>query len=224
MLWKLKNRLLQPILWGNMRSVTPKSRNFGVQRGTPVDRYYIEGFLEEHKSDIRGFGLEIASDAYLRRFGGSAIERTDVLSIAAGPGVTIVGDMTLPETLPSEQYDCIVLTQTLQFIYDFRGALDSIFAALKPGGVLLITVPGISQISDFDLKQSGDFWRFTHAALSRLLAEYVPADHLTVKSYGNVLAAVSFLHGVSREELRDKELDYLDNHYEVTVAGRAVKP
>jgi hypothetical protein len=32
----------------------PISRAFGYDRGTPIDRYYLDRFLDEHNGDIRG--------------------------------------------------------------------------------------------------------------------------------------------------------------------------
>jgi hypothetical protein len=36
------------------------------------------------------------------------------------PGATIVGDLTRADHIPSDSFDCVNLTQTLQFIYDVR--------------------------------------------------------------------------------------------------------
>src|SRR6185295_19533730 len=102
-------RILRPTQWGDFRSLEPKSRHYGVDRGTALDRHYIEGFLESHKSDVRGVVLEVASDAYAQRFGADRIGKTEVVSIVAGEGVTIVGDLTDPNTLPKDHYDCIIL-------------------------------------------------------------------------------------------------------------------
>lgn len=213
--------MLRPTQWGDFRSLEPKSRHYGVDRGTALDRHYIEGFLASHKSDVRGVVLEVASDAYARRFGESRIERTEVISIAPGAGVTIVGDLTKAETLPRDHYDCIILTQTLCFIYDARAALVNCHAALKPGGVLLMTVPGICQISSFDDTLSGDYWRFTTASVQKLLdGIFARAD---VRAYGNVLAATAYLHGIAKEELSAAELDHEDREYQLIIAARAVR-
>lgn len=214
-------RLLDPADWGSFRSLEPKSRHYGIDRGTALDRHYIEAFLEEHAGDVRGVVLEVASDAYARRFGGSRIERTEVVSIVAGPGVTIVGDLTSATTLPRNHFDCIILTQTLCFIYDAKAALQSCHDALRPGGVLLLTVPGICQISSFDDGLTGDYWRFTAASTRRLLGEVFPS--VDVRSYGNVLAAVAYLHGIAKEELTPEELDHHDPEYPLIIAARAVK-
>jgi len=47
----------------------PISDCYGYDRGTPVDRIYIEAFLDRHCDDIRGHGAEVKTDGYLRRFG-----------------------------------------------------------------------------------------------------------------------------------------------------------
>ena len=214
-------RLLRPTEWGDFRSLEPKSRHYGVDRGTALDRHYIEKFLESHQDDVHGVVLEVASDAYARRFGGKRIESTQVVSIVAGPGVTIVGDLTSPDTLPRDRFDCIILTQTLCFIYDTKAALRSCHDALKPGGVLLMTVPGICQISSFDDGLTGDYWRFTAASARRLLGEVFAV--VDVRSYGNVLAAVAYLHGIAKEELTPEELDHNDREYQLIIAARAVK-
>lgn len=214
-------RALDPMDWGGFRSREPKSRHYGTDRGTALDRHYIELFLAEHATDVQGVVLEVASDAYARRFGGPRIDRIEVVSIVAGPGVTIVGDLTSPATLPANHFDCIILTQTLCFIYDVKAALASCHAALRPEGVLLLTVPGICQISSFDDSLTGDYWRFTVASTQRLLDEHFPAA--AVRSYGNVLAAVAYLHGIAKEELTPEELDHHDREYQVIVAARAVK-
>lgn len=213
-------RLLRPTDWGDFRNLEPKSRLYGIDRGTALDRHYIESFLAAHANDIRGVVLEVASDAYARRFGKP--DATEVISITDGPGVTIVGDLTSPTTLPRVHFDCIILTQTLCFIYDAKAALANCHAALKPGGVLLMTVPGICQISSFDDTLTGDYWRFTTASVQRLLSEesFARAD---VRSYGNVLAATAFLHGIASEELTAEELDHEDEEYPVIVAARGVK-
>jgi SAM-dependent methyltransferase len=134
-----------------------------------------------------------------------------------------VADLSRGEGLPSEAFDCIILTQTLQMIYDLRTPLRLLWDALKPGGVLLATVPGISQISRFDMDRWGDYWRFTTLSARRLVEEAGPLD-VTVKAYGNVLAAVAFLHGLAAEELREDELNWPDPDYELLIAIRAVKP
>ena len=83
---------------------------------------------------------------------------------------------------------------------------------------------GISQISRYDMDRWGEYWRFTSLSARRLFEEvFLPAD-VTVRSYGNVLAATAFLHGVAEGELRRDELNYHDPDYEVLITVRAIKP
>jgi glycosyltransferase involved in cell wall biosynthesis len=224
-LWQ--HRYRPPVGWvrfGSLRRVTPVSSHFGYDRGQPIDRYYIEGFLARHAVDVRGRVLEIGDDSYTRKFGGSRVEVSDVLHVTAGnPQATIVADLTSADHIPSSAFDCIILTQTLHLIYDVRSAAQTLYRILKPGGVLLATFPGISQISR---DEWGDhwYWALTTMSARQLLEEYFPAANVRIEAHGNVLAAISFLHGLAAEELRQEELDYRDPSYEVLIALRGVKP
>ncbi len=215
---------------------TPTSEYFGFDRGTPVDRHYIEAFLSRFGSSegyatgaIRGRVLEIGGREYVDHFGGSepgpgAVTRVDVLHANdANPEATIVGSLEDPACLPANTYDCIICTQTLHVIYDFRAALRSMHAALAEGGVLLLTVPGITRSCTPDRDEWGDWWRFTGSSVRRLLEETFRAEDVFVESYGNVLSAVSFLHGLAAEEMRASELAARDIDFEVIIAARAIK-
>jgi ubiquinone/menaquinone biosynthesis C-methylase UbiE len=135
---------------------------------------------------------------------------------------TIIADLTQADHIPSETFDCIILTQTLQLIYDVRAALKTLHRILKPGGVLLATFPGITQISHSEWVDSW-FWRFTSSSARQLFKEFFSATHIQVESYGNVLTASAFLYGLAVEELHQEELDYRDPDYEVSITVRAVK-
>ena len=209
---------------GALRRTTPIDRTFGFDRGQPIDRVYIDQFLSAHAGDIRGHVLEVAGDAYTRRFGQQRVTRCDVLHVEAGhPGATIVADLADAGGIASDTFDCIICTQTLQHIYRVADVIATLHRVLKPGGVLLMTVPGISQISRFDMDRWGDFWRFTTLSARRLCEErFLPAN-VSVEAYGNVLAAVGFLHGLAAEDLRPEELRHRDADYELLIAARAVK-
>jgi glycosyltransferase involved in cell wall biosynthesis len=212
------------VRFGSLRRLTPISRAFGFDRGLPIDRYYIERFLSAHAADVRGDVLEIGDDTYTRRFGGDRVTKSDVLHVSEGnPKATIVGDLTRAEYIPPESFDCVILTQTLHLIYDVRAALKTLYRILKPGGVLLATFPGISQISK-DCWREYWCWGFTHLSARRLFEEVLPAANVSVEVSGNVLTAIAFLHGLAAEELRQEELDYRDSNYEVSIMVRAVKP
>lgn len=213
------------VRFGSLRRVTPISRGFGFDRGRPIDRYYIENFLARHRDDIRGHVLEISEDTYTRNFGGDRVTKSDILHVSAeNPEATIVADLTSADHIPSEVFDCIIFTQTLQYISDVRAALKTLYRILTPGGALLVTSHGISQICRLDTESWGEWWRITRLSAQRLFEEIFPPDHVRVHCYGNVLVAVAFLHGLATAELTKAELDYHDPDYEMLITVRAVKP
>jgi len=213
------------VCFGDLRRITPISREFGLDRGQCIDRYYIESFLSHHASDINGHVLEIGDDSYTRRFGGGRVSRSDVLNVRPGEAkTTLVADLADAQNIRSDTFDCIVVTQTLQFIYDVRAALGHLHRILRPGGVLLTTVAGISQISRYDMERWGDYWRFTTRSARQLFEEWFPSANVEVQAFGNVLVAVAFLEGLATAELRREELDHKDPDYETLITVRAVKP
>jgi SAM-dependent methyltransferase len=212
------------IRWGSLRRLNHISTVFGFDRGQPIDCYYIETFLKRHNADIHGRVLEIGDSSYTRKFGGDRVTHSDVLhAIPGNPQATLVGDLATGEGIPKETFDCMILTQTLLFIYNVSEATANCYAALKPGGILLATFPGISHISRYDMDRWGDYWRFTTLSAKRLFGEVYQPENVAAQSYGNVLTAIAFLHGLAAEELRKKELDYHDPDYEVLITARAVK-
>jgi SAM-dependent methyltransferase len=207
---------------GDLRRTEPISRRWGTERGRPVDRYYVDAFLDAHRADITGHTLELGNSIYTDRFG-SGVTTKDVLHVEEGhPGATIVGDLTTGAGCPSDTFDCILLTQTLHEIFDVPAALRTLRRMLVPGGVLLATVPGISPIIHPDAERWGDYWRFTTLALERLFREAdLPAE---IRSHGNVLAATAFLYGLASRELTPSELDTQDPDYQLLLTIRAVRP
>jgi SAM-dependent methyltransferase len=211
------------VSFGSLRRLTPISSHFGFERGLPIDRFYIEAFLADCAQDVRGVVLEIGDNSYTLRFGSGRVTTSEMLNLEDSPAATIVADLTKADHLPSDCYDCIILTQTLHFIYDFRAAVRSVHRLLRPGGVLLATFPGITHTTD-DPSSSPRSWSFTPFSAQRTFAEYFPAAAVQVRSFGNVLAAASFLYGLSAGELTKDELDYHHPGYDLVIAVRAVKP
>ncbi|MEX6689659.1 glycosyltransferase [Danxiaibacter flavus] len=212
--------------FGSFKRTTPYSRDFGFDRGGAIDRYYIEGFLEENSGDVKGRVLEIADNHYTYMFGKGKVVVSDVLHLHRDhPGATIAGDLSKADEIPipDNQFDCIILTQTLHFIYDYEKAIQQCHRILKPGGVLLITVPGISQIDAGGWKDNW-LWSFTARSMKLIFAKNFNSPDVTIESYGNVFSATAFLWGLGLSEVKDTGLlDEKDSCYQVTVAVRAVK-
>jgi len=200
-------------------------RRYGLRVGRPVDRFYIERFLERHAADVRGRTLEVLDDTYTRRFGGDRVTEAAVVDLdPANDRATIRGDLETGEGVPREAFDCFVLTQTISITYDFNGALDTAHAALAPGGVLLLTVPGISHQADPGGELYADHWRFTWRAIARLLGERFGEQNVIVGADGTVAACAAFLYGIPAAELDPALFDPHDPDYEMVVWARAVKP
>jgi hypothetical protein len=216
------HRWYRPAWLGTLRRTTPLSDEWGIDRGTPIDRHYIERFLAEHRSDIRGIVLEVRDGSYTGRFG-REVARCDVLDIdPANPQATIVADLAAADVVPAETFDCFVLTQTLQFIYDTQGAIGHARRILRTGGVLLATVPAVSRVAPRRGRDT-DCWRFTALACSRLFGDVFGARNVTVRAYGNVLTGIGFLAGIAAEELTARELAEDDPYFPLVVTVRAVK-
>jgi SAM-dependent methyltransferase len=214
----------KPVDLCDLRRLAPIDPGFGLGRGKPIDRHYIERFLQRHACDISGVVLEVASDDYIRRFGEDRVRDTQILHAdSSNPRATLVADLADTDGLPQSRFDCFICTQTLQYVYQVHDAVAGIHRLLKPGGVVLLTVPGITQISPYDRDRWGEYWRFTPQSVQRLLCECFDEDAVEVEGHGNVLASIGFLQGLACEDLTEAELDHVDDRYPMLVTARAVK-
>ena len=224
-----RNRLLAVpetghVRFGDLRRVEPFARHFGTDRGQAIDRHYIEAFLESRSADIRGHVLEVGDDSYTRRFGGQRVTQTDVLNIdARNPRATIVADLQDAPQIPDDRFDCIILTQVLHLIYEPRSAVRTLHRILRPGGVLLLTTPGLCQVPHGTVWAHTWYWSFTQLATSRMLEESFGEGRVAVESSGNVLSATAMLYGLAAEDLATSDLGVHDPDYPVIITARAQK-
>ncbi len=208
---------------GDLNSVTPVSTEFGYDRGGPVDRYYIENFLNNEAKSIHGRVLEIGDNEYTLKFGKENVIKSDILHVNdKNPNATIIGDISYAPQINDNSFDCIVLTQTLHLIYDFKQALATCYRILKPGGALLLTVPGITPIDHGEWKETW-YWSFTDKALKKLFEEIFITGKAEINSFGNVYAATTFLHGLGLPEVSTEKLDHRDPHFPVINTVKAIK-
>jgi len=214
-------RALRRPRWGNLRRNRPLSEQYGSDRGTPVDRIYIESFLSEHRDVIRGRVLEVKDSGYTQRFGGEAVVDAQVLDITpTNRRATIIADLGAPGSLPQAKFDCCILTQTLQCVHDPAWGLRNAWDALKPGGSLLITIPVAAKVEPaYD-----DFWRWTPKGFHQLLQTCLPDADATIESRGNFLALIAYLYGMAAEDLETDELLREDPEYPVIVTAHLRKP
>jgi glycosyltransferase involved in cell wall biosynthesis len=211
------------VRFGDLDRVTPVSSDFGFDRGKPIDRHYIELFLDKQSDRIVGRVLEIGDDRYSKAYGGSRITQQDVLHILdVGPPVTLTGDITVPGALPDKAFDCMIITQTLQFIFDVDLAVKALHDALRPGGTALVTVPGITPVNRGMWKDMW-YWSFTTNAAFKLFARRFGAHNVHIECFGNVYAATAFIQGLCTLDVDIRKLEPVDEALAVIVAVRATK-
>lgn len=220
---KAKFRENNPINWHNLRVLEPTSRLFGFDRGTPIDRIYTDDFLSKNRHYIKGVVCEIAESTYSKRFD-SGVKKFEILHYANdNPKATIIGDLTKYDDLPKDYLDCFICTATLNFIYDYKKAIRGIYSMLNRGGVALVSVCGLTQISRYDYERWGDYYRFCDMGIRRDFEEVFGAQNVEVEVYGNVLAAIAELHGISAEELSKDEIMHKDSDYQILITLVAKK-
>src|SRR6185437_13370800 len=207
----------------DFESVYPVSDFYGDDRGTPVDRYYIDGFINDTRYRIRGRVLEVAENTYSRQYG-SGLDSMDVLHYEQGtPGATLIGDLSSPGTLPEDRFDCFICTQTIHVIYNYMDAIRGARRLMRPGGVLLCTLSGIAQVSRYDMDRWGDYWRFTTLSAKRSFGEVFGEAQVSVDYGGNCYAAINFLRGIALEELDKEKLAIKDPNYPIVISIIATK-
>jgi SAM-dependent methyltransferase len=210
--------LFQP----KIHCLKPVSNNYGSDRGGSVGRYYIDMFVEMNKSVIRGNCLEVLNNDYTQKWG-TKVTKSDILDIdISNAKATIIGDLRKLNNIPDNTYDCIILTQVLQYIDDLDSSIRESYRILKTNGTLLITLPSVSRIDPLT-GVAGDFWRFTEASAKYLFEKVFDKKKLEIDSWGNVYACSNFLYGFSWHELSKKDLDFRDKNFPLIITIKATK-
>jgi SAM-dependent methyltransferase len=201
-----------------VRNLKPISNKSGFDRGTPIDRYYIDKFLSAHKDVVRGRCLEIHDDFYIRKFGGDKVTASDVLDIdTANKQANIYGDLKNVSNIADNVYDCLMITHTLGLIDDYDAAIREMHRILKPGGSLVAVVTIAGSTGKYD------HWRFTENSLRYAFGKYFKQDAMQIQTYGNVLVGQAHWIGLATEELTTEELDYHDPQFAIMAAMVARK-
>lgn len=200
----------------------PVSRRWGFDRGTPIGRFYIDRFISQHADDIQGDVLEIKSGRYTKCHAKGDGKR-DVLDIdTSNQDANIYADLSAADIVPSNTYDCFILTETLQFVFRLEDAARHCYRVLKPGGVLLVSVPTIAPI-DNELAEV-ECWRFTPFSCRSLFEAHFGPANVQVRVYGNFATCIAGLSGAATEELPKEFVDQVDLKYPQGILIRAKKP
>ena len=212
--------------FGHLKRLTPISPIFGIDRDLiSVERYYIEAFLKSHQGDIKGRVLEMGEPLYTDKFGGQNVIKSDVLNYVDGnPQATIIADLTDAPQIDDDLFDCIIITQTLQMIYQVDKVIETLHRILKPGGVVLATSHGITKVARREgIDDWGEYWNFTTQGSRKLFGDVFGRANTDVTSYGNILTTIASLHGLAAREIDAADLDHNDPDFELLVMVRAVK-
>jgi hypothetical protein len=209
--------------WGNLRRLQQFSRDhFGFDRGTPIDRYYVDQFFQQHRDAITGDVLEIDKDMYAGQYGHD-MRKVDTFDIEPDPDwpPTFVCDLAHSEDiLPSEAYDCVLLPCTLSVLRELGPCLRNALRVLRPNGVILASGATTMPLNTED----GDYWHHSPAGWREFLPSVWPGCEIVVEGYGNCLAVAAANLGLVVEDLTPKELDYYDPILPVTTTVFCRKP
>lgn len=221
-------RWLRP-RWAYLLSHSPGpiSSFVGNDRGTPIDRVAIEGFLAHHRKRVRGQVLEVKDRNYTTRFGApGSVTRSDVLDInRENAEANVVDDIRSLATIRDGTYDCFIVTQVLQYVDDLDAAIRSIRRVLVPGGSAIVTVPTLGKLDGQEDRVSGHYWRLTPDSARHLFSKHFgsdPAD-LEIHAWGNARLAAAFLSGLCVEDLSPRTFASYDPHFTCGVLLRATR-
>ncbi len=198
--------------WGNLRRVTPISANYGFDRGTPIDRYYVDKFFTARRHRISGRVLEIQTRDHTRKYG-AAVTVSDTLDISPEFRPTYQCDLASASMVADGSYDCFLLPNTLPFLENLDAALREARRIVRRGGTILATVPAFVPLTP----DVADYWHASADGWRLVAARIWPDCDTTVESHGNCLAAAAAMYGIAAEELTGAELDAADPRYPVLV-------
>ena len=203
---------LERPVWGNLRRTSPISPSYGFERGTPIDRFYVDRFLSARRALITGRVLEIQTTDHIRRYG-MDVAKADTLDINPAFNPTYCCDLARADIVPTGQYDCFLLPNTVCCVRDLDAALGHARRIVRPGGVILVTAPGFvpltPDVTEYWLA-SADGWRV-------IAGRVWPDCDVSIATHGNCLAALAAMHGIAVEELTAQELELTDPRYPVMV-------
>lgn len=210
----------QYFLFPVKKNVKPLSSKFGFDRGTPVDRYWIESFLSKNKKHIKGRVLEVTDNEYTKKYGQN-VTKSDVLDIdKSNKLANIHADLrNLKGNIKDNTYNCIILTQVLGLVDDYDAALKEIRRILKPGGTLLFTGHSFSRL----WRVEHEYWRYTPASTKYIFGKHFGEKNIKIYTYGNALAGQAYWVGAAQNELTKEELEYKDPNFPCLVGARVVK-
>jgi SAM-dependent methyltransferase len=132
-----------------------------------------------------GSGGEIASRINRTLVAESVDVQLFSIDIAPIRGPDVIGDVCRTP-FPDECFDIVCLMEVLEHVYDPPQALVEIYRVLKPGGVLIFSVPFVFPLHDLPF----DYFRFTKHGIELLLRDYDQVDIIERNNYGEAIAVL----------------------------------
>jgi hypothetical protein len=203
--------------FGNFKRLIPFCPDYGYSRGTPIDRYYLNRFIEEIRDEVTGNTLEIGGAKQNQQlYGFSRANPYRALDMKAKTGVDIVGDVHNPDLCRNNSLDSIIIFNVLEHCERPWVVVDNIHNWLKERGKVFCMVPTAQRIHG----APNDFWRILPDAMGTLFSKF---SALKLLSYGNPITTISSLMGIAAEELSREDLESLNNEYPVATCVVAQK-
>ena len=198
-------------------SCKPVGKLYGIDRGGSIVRYYIDDFLKKNMAHITGNVLEIGDNTYTVKFGKKY--KSNILiyddQITNENGI-FHGDLQSGKGIKNNNYDCIILTQVLNFVDNITNTPEILVKGLKNNGVILMTISGITPICRYDMEQYGQYWSFTEKSIFNMFKN-LNVD-VEIYSYGNFKTACAFLAGISYKEIDTADMEYNDPDFPLTLS------
>lgn len=195
--------------WGQLRRLTPICPDFGISRGTPIDRHYLNQFIAEIRDLVQGDTVEIGgNDGNKDVYGFTRTSGYRGLDITEAPGVSLVGDAADPGIIPANSLDSVIAFNVLEHTARPWQVVDNMRHWLRKGGRAYCMVPSAQRLHG----APEDYWRPLPAALREMFGAW---SEQTVYQYGNPLSVVASLMGVAAEELDAPELSTYHPGYPV---------
>ena len=215
----IRNRFLFPSK-STLKSIKIYSEKFGFDRGTPIDRYYINTFLENLKLENSfNRSLEFGEIHYSDRF---KVKEKYFLSHPAYETRAISSkqisfDLNSAHNYDGIKFDLILSTNVINFTKNPFVSIKHHMDMLNSGGTLVLTASASMPISKFDAERWGDYWRIAPDGLNQLLrtlnCEY------DIHSFGSFVTSIAFLCGLSAEEVDPLDLNENDDRYPIIVVS-----
>ena len=203
--------------------VTPIDPNWGFERGTPIDRVYVERFVGAHAADIRGRVLEIAAPDYTNTFG-RGVEQVDILMATEGnPQATIVGDLTDAPHIPTTRSTARSSRRRSSSSTTSAPRSRRCNESSRPAACCSRPCPDSRRSRRLEDEEFGEWWHYTGRSVRRLAEEAFGAGERRGRDVRERPRGVGFLYGLAASDLESEELDAHDPLYEVVIGLRAVK-